>query len=394
MMNIEIVNEELVEQLKKLELTPTMYKTAIRSFNAIGDTLKAGSADVEVSTQGSIRFGTSIRPYRNGQDASYDIDIVAQYTGPKVLTTPMDVKKTTGAVLRGSDRYSSKLREKTRCWTIEYVEQDGIGFHVDILPCVPEHEEEKQAIVVAPGKEVYKERAISITHKHTVNYVWNPSNPGGYADWFDSINGPLKAPVLNVRRAMIFKENEDLFESAEQVPEQLVKTPLQRIIQLLKRHRDVYFSRAHNECDKPISIIITTLATQIVEQSRFGGTNTIELLKLIATSLQEYKPYLSNQTPKTSFSIPLIRLDFQKKWNIPNPVNNSENFADAWDSGKANAFFEWIDAIEADIVRNLDRPDFVEILCDKLALPKPEKAHQRPIPTVMSSKDTSKAWGL
>jgi hypothetical protein len=48
--------------------------------------------------------------------------------------------------------------------------------------------------------------------------------------------------------------------SIEDVPEYEVKTPLQRVVQLLKRHRDIHFQ--DDLANRPVSIIITTLAAQ------------------------------------------------------------------------------------------------------------------------------------
>ena len=37
------------------------------------------------------------------------------------------------------DRYRKLLDEEgKRCWTLQYAEQDGIGFHLDVLPSVPD----------------------------------------------------------------------------------------------------------------------------------------------------------------------------------------------------------------------------------------------------------------
>ena len=48
-------------------------------------------------------------------------------------------------------------------------------------------------------------------------------------------------------------------------------------------------------------------------------------------------------------------------WAIPNPVNPTENFADRWhenNNRKAKAFFQWIDWVYKDLVRNLEKTDF------------------------------------
>jgi hypothetical protein len=65
---------------------------------------------------------------------------------------------------------------------------------------------------------------------------------------------------------------EALKANIEDVPEWRVKTPLQRAVQLLKRHRDVYFAGDYE--NRPISIIITTLAAHAYKnQENVSGVN-------------------------------------------------------------------------------------------------------------------------
>ena len=51
----------------------------------------------------------------------------------------------------------------------------------------------------------------------------------------------------------------------EDVKRRKVKTPLQRVVQILKRHRDIKFAD-DNSGNKPISIIITTIAGRLYEE--------------------------------------------------------------------------------------------------------------------------------
>ena len=60
--------------------------------------------------------------------------------------------------------------------------------------------------------------------------------------------------ILAKEKRTFAKENK---LEIEDVPTYRVKTPLQMAIQLLKRHRDIYFQ--NNNENAPISIIITTL---------------------------------------------------------------------------------------------------------------------------------------
>ena len=103
----------------------------------------------------------------------------------------------------------------------------------------------------AYGFEDFNSTAIRITDKIDKNYytetnpeIWNKSNPFGYAVWFqDRCTNFMDKTII-------------LRESVNPLPKyQRNKLPLQRVVQILKRHRDILFN---GDDDKPISIIITT----------------------------------------------------------------------------------------------------------------------------------------
>ena len=103
----------------------------------------------------------------------------------------------------------------------------------------------------------------------------------------------------------------------------------------MKRHRDVRFSGRPNESDRPISIIITTLAALSYQQE----SDVFSALANILDKIQRYQ------------DTGVIRCD-DGRWTIENPVNPGENFADRWNdegSRKADAFFEWLDWVREDL---------------------------------------------
>jgi len=102
-----------------------------------------------------------------------------------------------------------------------------------------------------------------------------------------------------------------------------VRTPLQRVIQVLKRHRDL---RYNGDEDKPISIIITTLAARAYDNE----STLADTLFNVVTGMRQAVEYRNGA------------------WWVPNPVSPLENFADKWQASprKADLFFEWLDAVE------------------------------------------------
>lgn len=97
--------------------------------------------------------------------------------------------------------------------------------------------------------------SIRITDKEAEDYAtstckeeWLKSNPDGYALWFaNRCKADESVKLMAEAIVPIEKYNKD-------------KTVLQRIVQILKRHRDMMFR--YDTDDKPISIIITTLAAR------------------------------------------------------------------------------------------------------------------------------------
>ena len=203
-------------------------------------------------------------------------------------------------------RHIDKIEEKRRCWHVEYSEL--INFHMDVIPAynrlltigITEHDEENDT------------------------YKYINSNPKGYESWF--------MDCCKQRRVALYeqycKENSIYFEAVdiEKLPKNKYKTPLQKAVQLLKRHRDVMFDGDDN---KPISIIITTLAGQLYSNE----DNIIDALTSILNQAEQY--------------IEVNKI--HGKYFIENPSYKGENFADKWNEHpeRAKAFFSWLHAAQS-----------------------------------------------
>lgn len=367
MPNLVTRETALQKAAQKLDISPSKYKQAMDRFQSMKTFLENGeyegcTGSPEVYLQGSFKLGTEIRPFINSQDADYDIDLVCRLEKRKSSTTPKDVKNLVGDKLKSSDRYCPKMdTEGKRCWTLNYAEQDGVGFHMDILPAV---KEEGMSFL----QFYYYEDTIAITDKKkdTNSYAWKPSNPRGFAKWFYEKNGEKFRQIKNDSKRYIYESYraDSLFESVDSVPDIFVKTPLQRAIQLLKRHRDMRFAGLTNENCKPISMIISVLSAEI-----YNNEDTIyNTLKNILTVLDRH----SHQNQETfrfdesmiGSAYTLIQRDSAGEWHIPNPTCDGENFADRWrleENGikhaRAKAFFDWVKWAKNDF---LSGTDFIE----------------------------------
>jgi len=325
-----------------LDIPPSKYKQAVERYEAVGRHLEGGDYSHSTETpliypQGSFRLGTVTRPYRDGRDADYDIDLVCDVRSPKGVVTPDQLKREVGDRLKSHGTYKRLLDDEgRRCWTLNYAEEDGIGFHLDVLPAIPEELHQRLLIERGGVESELTQHSIAITDRQENGvYAWDTSNPFGYGIWFDRKNKFAFDRIAAEQKQMIV-EATAVYNSVDQVPDQLVRTPLQRLIQLLKRHRDVRFDGKENAKAKPISIIITTLAAKCYN----NVSDPWLALEEFINAVESYR--FTNA----------IRND-DGEWYIPNPTNFGENFADRWnrDGGeRAAAFFEWIELLKTDLL--------------------------------------------
>lgn len=341
-------NRNLEEIIKKIDISETMAENAESKYKAVAKELCAKGLDVDIYPQGSFALGTVVRPFTHGKDVDYDLDFICEINQKKNDTTPHEVKKSIGDVLVNSGR---KVNEDDTCWTIDYANiQDNIGFKLDIVPAVQEDSEIIRNLIAKGVSVQYANTAIAITNKKNNVYDWGNGNAKGYTKWFQDIN----APFLDYKK----REKKGIFEATiEDVPNTTRKSNLQRVIQILKRHRDIYYYNIR-ENDKPNSAIITTLVARIGE---FANPNLslLELLEFVIDELNIYSK-LQIQDHSTFLIENVNKYTIRKKgkeWVIPNPVNPENNLAGYWTDRTANQFFKWLIEVNKDLVVSRDYDD-------------------------------------
>lgn len=372
--------KELIEYIAHaLDISPDMYNRSQSVVKGLANYLVNIEPCAEIYKQGSFRLGTIIKPYQKDKHGDFDIDIVVQFSDEKSTTESSEIKARLGEYLKRQN-YSKYLGEEgRRCWTLNYPDtRDGntLSFHIDLLPCVKESNSVKTTI----KPEDLKETAIAITHisdKRTTPYTyeWRPSNPLGFAKWFDCVNyGKYKAVKAN-DRLRVFENNKHIFSSLVDVSDDFTRSPLQMVIQILKRHRDVMY--ASKECAdyKPISIILTTLVGKIIEENEIVENNTYELLNIVLKGLEFYASLQKagitsdfSDEYKTKQLISKRIVDGKSKWFIKNPANSAENLADKWniDFNYAMEFFRWVQQAQVDLIDILDEESSVGDIIAKL----------------------------
>jgi hypothetical protein len=311
MMTEEIEKQagELISLLgKELDVPYSKYKEAEDRYNALGKWLQRPDSLVakfspEIYVQGSFLLGTAIAPI--SEEGEYDLDSVCKLLLNTGSCSQQKLKELVGYEIKAyakAQAMNKPAKEGRRCWTLNY--SDDSRFHMDILPAIPNEEGFRLLLEKRGSSSDYTDNAISITDNECDTYSivsndWLISNPKGYAKWFREKMKQASAIMFSESRGM------QKYGSVEEVPVHELRTPLQRVIQVLKRHRDIKFG---DDEDKPISIIITTLATRAYRNQ----TDLLDALRGIVADMPQY-----------------IEVRNGEKW-VPNPVNQTENFADKW----------------------------------------------------------------
>lgn len=242
----ESLNELLGKLGAELDIPDHIYEDAVIKYETVGEWLDAEESPLreykpEIFSQGSFRLGTAVRPIDD--EGEYDIDLVCHLAIDKENVTQKELKEKIGQRLKESDQIKTRLEESRRCWRLNYPQQ----FHMDVLPAIPNKEQPPTGILLT-DRELH---------------LWQKSNPRAYAEWFYQ-----QMRVMVVRQKTMLLEADGSYKSIEDVPEWRIRTPLQRAVQILKRHRDIYFANDHENC--PVSIILTTLAAKAYNnQTRF-----------------------------------------------------------------------------------------------------------------------------
>lgn len=288
-----------------IDISDEMFDAAEREYTDLGKWIDEETPDYKISIfpQGSFGLGTVIKPISNEDD--YDLDIVCQFAksyGLSAKELKIDVVK---PLLMHYKKSSKGIVNKRRCWHVDY--DDIPQFHMDIIP----------SFLASSGELIF----ITEHNEEADTYEYIGSNPSGYIKWFfdrcAKQHERLYQNYVKEHRMVVMQAD------IEKVKRRKVKTPLQRVVQLLKRHRDVMFAY-DDSGNKPVSIIITTMAANLYQEE----DNIIDAMtKILAAA-----PKWIHDNMKDG------------EYFIENPSYAGENFADKWNTHpeRAATFFTWL----------------------------------------------------
>lgn len=297
--------------IASLELTPVQRESVEATYTECGahlaKALGLATEKGDIFPQGSMRLGTVIRPLRDVTDV-FDLDVVFRIVRVCTGCRPDALCAAVGAHLR--TKYNGAVKPLPKGWRLDFSRERD--YLLDVIPSM-DSELGGNVIAITDGKK------------------WRDSNPRDYASWFERraallprFEGELKA----------FNEKRAIANSAriEALPEHTeFKSPLQRIVQVAKRHRDYHFNKKTRQPTLLTpSIVVTTLLTHAyasnvarkVFQSGFD---------LLLTCVEDMVDYIEE-----------TRVGERIEYRVQNPSLPSENLVEKWrDTRYADAFFAW-----------------------------------------------------
>ncbi|KAB2964946.1 MAG: nucleotidyltransferase [Thermoanaerobaculia bacterium] len=293
-----------------LDISEEAFESATLKYEDVGEFLAEDGSSLaalqpQIYPQGSFRLGTVTQPV--GREDEFDIDLVCVLQLQKESISQRELKTRVGTRLRERHDLSRILRESRRCWTLGFPREGSEpGFHMDVLPSIPNVERPPTGLL--------------LTDRELTRWQW--SNPPAYASWFYE---RMSEVFLANRRALAEAARTDI----EDIPDWRIRTPLQRSVQILKRHRDMYFGSKEPSL-RPVSIIVTTLAAHA-----YGGAP--DLYDALDSIIRGMPRFVENRAGT---------------WWVANPVDDHENFADKWNEypERRIAFFEWLEGVGRELL--------------------------------------------
>lgn len=307
---------DLYERIvKDIDISDALFDAAEREYTELGEWIDRETPTYKVSIypQGSFALGTVNKPITGADD--YDLDLVCEFEQQYGLSARVLKWSVVKPLLEQYRKTKGEIEEKRRCWHVEYV--DAPQFHMDVIPAV------------------YRGSYIDITDHDEENdrYEYIGSNPKGYVKWFQG-RMAVRRRALREQYCLMHSDVIKSQADIEALKEYHYKTPLQKAIQLLKRHRDVMFAGDTNNV-KPISIIITTIAAELYDNE----DNIVDTLANILTKAEGY----------------IWAHKVGDDFHVDNPSytgGDTENFAEKWNKHpeRAAAFFQWLQQARNDLI--------------------------------------------
>lgn len=299
----------LLRATKEMSLSSAQYTTIEGRYATLQEILAASSHPLlqgaHVFVQGSIELRTTIKPASGATGAMGTVDADAVVWLPNAAdASAADVLRVIEDRFRAGTRVDSPIVQLRRGIRIEYADETP-GFHIDVTPAR-----------CAPGNlDCNGVGALEVPDRHL---GWKASSPRDYSDWLQFVSMTRIAveglDLLKSRGVVLAEATQDPMPDYD---EYVDGNPLRAAVKLLKRHRDVWAIRNRREDERPISAIITTLATRSYEEMASRGETAslrpIEIILKLVAGMNRF-----------------IEINPRSGYQVLNPTNPGENFAEKW----------------------------------------------------------------
>lgn len=319
---ISVLERILVE----CDLPPDLYSRALDHYKEKTDYLKTCPVlcdyEVTLKPQGSTSTGTTVPPPTK-RKGDFDVDLLIAIEANCSRFSPRNLHREIGAHLRRA--YGKDLSKLRLGWQLNDAFEHRM--HFDVVPAVRSHHATHGDILSAT---VWEEN------------TWKETNPESYTARFNEL--AEKVPIFESQLIACANSAQPMLNKRAHVPKvqqmpafNQFKKLLQRIVQLTKRHRDMWFLRCpDNGLDrKPASIVVTTILWYAYERyviDRLFPTVT-NVLQIMAAALTD--EHILLRIPN--------RNGFE--YRLPNPTLTDENLIGKWNKAEnkraVTEYFEW-----------------------------------------------------
>lgn len=326
----------LLRAANEISLREAQYKNIENRYSQLQKILDASDdpllAEAHIFVQGSMRLKTTINPVSGAPEDLNTIDADAIIWLPYAQGVgALEVLNALEDRFRAGSRVQEEIKQLGRGIRIVYADENP-GFHIDVTPA--------RAIIgnfqdSGEGKLEVPDRMIG----------WKASSPIPYSNWLEAASNQ----EIFLEKSFVMK-SEIALEAATQDPlpkyeEYIEQDPLRATIKLLKRHRDEWAIQTKCESHRPISAVITTLATHayldVVQESHLRPLRPLDAIIKIVQKMSDYIKYQEGE------------------YLILNPEDSGENFAEKWNRPNEGAryyqeFQNWHESAKASIALGLE----------------------------------------
>lgn len=313
----------LLRAARAISLSEAQYEKINDRYSQLQKVLSASDnpllAQAHIFVQGSMRLKTTIKPVSGAPEDLDTIDADAIIWLPNAQGAEAhEILEVIEQRFKEGTRVHGDIKQLRRGIRIVYADENP-GFHIDVTPAraISGNVEEN-----GEGKLEVPDRVMG----------WKASSPIPYSNWLQVAS----AQEIALESLTVTKSHRT-FDAATQAPlpdyeDYFEQDPLRATIKLLKRHRDEWAIRTKNETNRPISAVITTLATHayldVVEESKTKPLAPLDAILEIVRRMPAHIDYKDREC------------------FVCNPADDGENFAEKWnrsDDGQRyrEAFAEW-----------------------------------------------------